>query len=124
MDWQVYRAYGSNMTWPIVIVIAGEPMRQACKGVMMARVTKRRAIGTGRVRVRGTAQQLVGSSPPPLHSNMCSTLCQHAPPSSPAAALFVGQGVYLYSDYWIAIWSSKSEAEQQEVRAWRQACWP
>ncbi|RMZ52713.1 hypothetical protein APUTEX25_000832 [Auxenochlorella protothecoides] len=32
-----------------------------------------------------------------------------------AAAMFVGQGVYLYGDYWIAVWSSKSEAEQQEA---------
>lgn len=57
--------------------------------------------------------------PGPSHESLAAVPV-HKPAihsSSLAAAMFVGQGVYLYGDYWIAVWSSKSEAEQQEVCA-------
>lgn len=49
---------------------------------------------------------------PPYHTGLPRSCC----PLPPAAGLLGGQALYLYGDYWLGMWASKSPEEQLEVR--------
>lgn len=74
---------------------------------------------SSRVLLRLCPSRCLALYPVPMsHSWVPPPLTQSLPPHASLAAggLLVGQGLYLFGDYWLSLWASKGPEEQREGR--------
>ena len=115
VPWSVYGRYFSRMGLPAVSLITGASSidGQTCCRFFSSFLYMRPLIS-----VSSAAEHTFVPACLALPSHFCVHACLQPTPGCPslsAVGLLGAQAIYLYSDYWLALWSSKPPAQQQQV---------